>query len=301
MTLQTQPSIEDFFDFRSENSDGSFSMYQWNENAKDRLYIVNRHHKKLLQFIVKDEPYANNEVTFAQIKIIPYDVKRAKVYNDHPEDPSLFRIYRELELTYHGGTKDDKRAKIHLKIAALSKNRYKTLVDCSLGLDSSIPYPAPVCSFFPGYEFDRLMTEKISKKSHIFQVNSNYPIRFDFYLSGRNFDIHTYMNSMYSMSMFYSLDYLIAKENSPFQGLPMVQPITGFAMKHYYIWVRCSRSTHVGKPFIQFYNNDDYYEKVMDRRIAYIDKNNLTHWSTMLDKEKEITAHFKSQEAKGKS
>jgi len=34
MTLQNQPSIETFFDFRSKNSDGSFSMYQWSEDAK---------------------------------------------------------------------------------------------------------------------------------------------------------------------------------------------------------------------------------------------------------------------------
>jgi hypothetical protein len=99
MTLQQHPSIEDFFDFRSRNSNGSFSMYQWTEDAKDRLYIVNQHRKKLLQFIVKDETNAIGQVTFAQIKIIPYAVECAKVYNDQPDDPSLFRIYSELELS----------------------------------------------------------------------------------------------------------------------------------------------------------------------------------------------------------
>ena len=301
MILQNQPSIEGFFDFSSKNSNGSFSMYQWSEDAKDRLYIVNRHRKKLLQFIVKDEPYAHKQVTFAQIKIIPYAVERAKVYNDQLNDPSLFRIYSELELTYHGGPKEDETPKIHLKIAAVSKHRYRTLVDCSLCLDSSIPRLAPICSFFPGYEFDRPLTDKISKKSHIFQVDSNLPIRFDFYLSGRNFDHHACINSMYSMNMFFSLDYLIAKENRPLQGLPIVQPIAGFAMKDYYLWVRCSRSTHGGKPFIQFYNNADYYEKIMNRRIALIDKNGRTRLSTMLDKEEEITDYLNCQKLKGKS
>jgi len=301
MTLQNQPSIETFFDFRSKNSDGSFSMYQWSEDAKNRLYIVNRHRKKLLQFIVKDELYASRQVTFAQIKIIPYAVERAKVYNDEPGDPSLFRIYKELELTYHGGPKEDEAPKIHLKIAAVSKNRYRTLVDCSLCLDSSVPRLAPVCSFFPGYEFDRPLTDKISKKSHTFQVDSNLPIRFDFYLSGRNFDHHAYINSMYSMSMFFSLDYLIAEGNSPLQGLPIVQPIAGFAMKDYYLWVRCSRSIHGGKPFIQFYNNNDYYEKIMNRRIAYKNENGQTHWSTMLDKEREITDYLNAPGVKNES
>jgi len=301
MTLQNQPSIEAFFDFRGKKSDGSFSMYQWSEDAKDRLYIVNRHRKKLLQFIMKNEPYVSEQVTFAQIKMIPYAVERAKVYNDQPGDPSLHRIYKELELTYHGGPKEDETPKIHLKIAALSKNRYRTLVDCSLCLDNSMPRLAPVCSFFPGYEFDRPLTDKVSKKSHIFQADSDHPIRFDFYLSGRNFDHHAYHNSMYSMSMFHSLDYLIAKENSPLQGLPIVQPISGFAMKDYYLWVRCSRSTHGGKPYIQFYNNVDYYEKIMNRRIAYVDKSGHTHWSTMLDKEREIAEYLNSQKMKDKS
>jgi len=293
--LQNQPSIKSFFDFKSQNSDESLSMYQWSEDVKDRLYIVNQHRKKLLQFIVKDEQYINRQATFAQIKIIPYAVKCAKVYNDNSNDPRLFRIYSEFELTYHGGPKDDETPKIHMKIAAPLKNRYRTLVDCSLCLDSSMPRLAPVCSLFPGYEFDRQLTKQIKKKAHVFQVDSIHPIRFDLYLSGKNFDIHAYINSMYSQSMFYSLDYLIAKERSPLQGGQIVQPITGFAMKDYYLWVRCSISPHKGKPFIQFYNNSDYYKKIMNRRVAYVGKNGDLRWSTMLDKEKEITQYFNDQ------
>lgn len=295
MTLRRQPSIEDFFEFRNKKSDGSFSMYQWTEDSKDRLYIVNQHHKKLLQFIVKDEPYANELVTFAQIKIIPYAVERAKVYNDQPGDPSLFRIYSEIELTYHGGSKVDHTPKVHLKIAAPSKSRYRTLVDCSLSLDSSIPRLAPICSLFPGFEHDRLLTEKISKKSHVFKVDSSSPIRFDFYLSGKNFDHHAYINSMYSLSMLFSLDYLIANKNSPLQGLPIIQPIMGYAMKGYYLWVRCSRSIHAGRPFIQFYNNADYYEKIMNRPTAWIDKHGRTHWSTMINEEERITDYLRNK------
>lgn len=301
MTLHNLPSIEYRFDFNSKNSDGSFPMYQWIEEVRDRLYIVNQHNKKLLQFIVKDEPYSRGQVTSAQLKIIPYAVERVKVYNDRPEDPTLIHIHEELELTYHGGQKGDENPKIHLKIDAPSNRRYKTLVDCSLCLDSAIPRLVPVCSFFPGYAFDKPPIDKITKKSHIFQADSNNPIRFDFYLSGKNIDLFTYINSIYSMNMFFSLDYLIANQNSPMQGLLMVQPITGFAMKDYYLWVRCSGSTHVGRPFIQFYNNANYYEKAMNRRIAYINDNGSTNWTTMHNKEKEITDYLstKEQEAKG--
>ncbi len=299
--IHQQPSIEDFFDFRNRNSDGSFSMYQWIEESKDRLYVLNQHSKKLLQFIVKDEPNANKQMTFAQIKIIPYAVERAKVYKDRPDDPNLLRIYNGLEITYHGGAKEGHTPKVHLKIISQSRNRYRTLVDCSLYLDNSIPRLAPICSFFAGYEYNRSSSDRIRKKSHIFKVDSSYPVRFDFYLSGKDFDHHAYINSMYSMSMFFSLDYLIANQNSPLQGLPMIQPIAGFAMKGYCLWVRCSRSIHEGRPFIQFYNNANYYEKIMNRRTAWIDKNDHTHWSTMIDEEKRIAEYLEAEKQKRKS
>lgn len=290
MPIQKQ-TIDDFFDFKRKNDDGSFRMYEVKDSIKDRLYILNKYHKKLVQLIVNDEPIKKDILTTsAQIKIIPYVVKRTKVYGDKPDDPHLFQIYKDLELTYHGGELDDKtQPKIHLKVKSKSKSRYRTLVDCSLHLDDSIPRPAPLFSFFPGFEYDKNLSQKIKKKSHKFQINSDHPIRIDFYLSGRDLDFHVYMNSMYSINMFHSLDFLIAKDNCPLQGLPIVQPITIFAMKNYNIWVRCSRSRHIGKPTIQFYNNMDYYYKIMDRKIAYPNQDGSLTWKTMMQKELEIT------------
>ena len=283
-------TIDDFFDFKRKNDDGSFTMYEVKDSIKDRLYIVNKYHKKLVQLIVNNEPTKKDLLTSAQIKIIPYVIKRAKVYRDKPDDPHLFQIYKDLELTYHGGAIDDKtQPKIHLKVKSMSKSRYRTLVDCSLHLDDSIPRPAPLFSFFSGYEYDKNLTQKNKKKSHKFQIDSDHPIRIDFYLSGKDLDFHAYVNSMFSLNMFYSLDFLITKKNCPLQGLPIVQPITIFAMKNYNIWVRCSRSRHMGKPTIQFYNNLDYYYKIMNRRIAYPNRDGSLTWKTMMQKEFEIT------------
>ena len=298
---QHESTIEDFFDFQSRNTDGSFSMYQWSEDSKDRLYVLNQHRKKLLQLVVKDEPSNNKLISFAQIKIIPYGIDRAKVYRDQLDDPNLVRIHSDLELTYHGGPKDDQTPKIHMKVVAPSRNCYQTLVDCSLSLNSNLPRLAPICSLFPGYEYNKPVTDKITKKSHIFKVDSIYPVRFDIYLSGLNFDHHAYMSSIYSSNMFFSLDYLIENEGGPLRGLPMVQPITGFAMRGYYLWIRCSKSSHQGRPFIQFYNNARYYDKFMNRRTAWIDKNGRTHWSTMLDEENRITASMEKENLKDES
>lgn len=293
MPQHTAQNIDAFFDFTHKNVDGSFTMYQCHDNAKDRLYILNRNVKKLAQFIVRNEPHKSDGLSYAQIKIIPYALRKAKVYTDQQNDPKSYRI-KDLELTYHGGANESHNAKIHLKIISSSGNRYKTLVDNSLELDIALPRLVPLCSLFPGYEFHNPNTAKTKKNSHLFQVDSDHPIRLDFYLSGKNFDFNAYMNSMYSMNMFFSLDYLIKKENSPFQGMPIVQPITGYMMNNYYLWVKCSRSDYVGKPFIQLYNNIDYYTKVMNRRIAYPNSDGTVHFSTMLDKEREISEYFEN-------
>ena len=151
-SAQHQPTIMDFFDFQSGNPDGSISMYKWTEDSKDRLYILNQHRKKLLQLVVKDEPSSNNVVSFAQIKIVPYGIDRAKVYRDQPDDPNVVHLNNDLELTYHGGPKGDQTPKIHMKVVSISKNRYRNLVDCSLSLNSDIPRLAPIGSLFSGYD-----------------------------------------------------------------------------------------------------------------------------------------------------
>lgn len=288
----------DFFDFQSRNPDGSISMYTWTEDSKDRLYVLNQHGKKLLQLVVKDE-LSSKLVSFAQIKIVPYGIDQTKVYRDQPDDPNVVHINSDLELTYHGGPKGDKTPKIHLKVVAATRNRYRNLVDSSLSLNNDLPRLAPIFSLFVGYDYDKPMANKVAKKSHIFKADSTSPVRFDMYLSGLNFDHHAFMNSMYSSNMLFSLDYLIRKEGCPLRGQPIVQPITGFAMKGYYLWVRCSKSSHHGKPFIQFYNNSKYYDKFMNRRTACIDKKGRIQWSTMLDEEDRITASL--QKKKGES
>lgn len=279
----------------SQNRDKPLTMYEWNETNKKKLYVANKHHKKLLQVLIRSEPYTIESKTFAQIKIIPYAVDNAKVYNDKSNDPKIIQIYQGIELTYHGQGKDGKTPKIHLKIISQSNTRYRTLVDCSLLLDNALPRFVPIFSYLPGYEYDKPLIKKISKKAHLFKVNSDDPIRFDFYLSGKDIDHHAYFLSMYSLNMFSNLDYLIAKKNFPLEPSPIVQPIAGFTMKNYILWVRCSNSTHIGKPFIQFYNNKNYYHKFMNRVTAGIDKNGRAFWSTMYDDEREIKTYLANQ------
>jgi len=48
--------------------------------SRKRLYLVNQHGSKLLQLVVKDEQTRVAAVRHAQLKIIPYGTRRARVY-----------------------------------------------------------------------------------------------------------------------------------------------------------------------------------------------------------------------------
>lgn len=293
------PSIDGHFDFRHRNDDGSFRMYVWNNREeKNRLYIKNRHGKKLLQLVVNDEVDKVNSDSYAQIKIIPYRTKKARIYNDSINDPNIIRLLDNVEFTYHGGPKDDENPKIHMKCITSHRHRYQTLLDCSLPLTKDAQILLPLFSLFPGHLYKNKKNDRIKKKAYKFIIDSSNPVRIDFYLSGNDIDMEKYFNSMYSINMFFSLDYLIEKEGCPLQGHPIVQPITGFKMKGYYLWIRCSNYSHIGNPFLQFYNNYFYYEKVMNRRIAYPNDDGSLTWKTMMEKEQEISQYFKELEEK---
>lgn len=274
-------------------------MYVWNDKTeKSSLYIRNEHGKKLLKLVLNDEAFKRNNKSFAQIKIIRYKTKKARVYTDSSNDPNIIKLFDNVELTYHGGPKDNENPKIHLKCQTSHGTRYRTLLDCSLSLAKDAQILCPLFSLFPGHLCKNTANDRIRRKAHQFIINSSNPVRLDFYLSGAVIDMERFINSMYSINMFHSLDYLLAKDNCPFQNSPIIQPITGFKMKGYYLWVRCSSILHAGNPFLQFYNNSNYYNKVMNRRIAYPNNDGSLTWRTMMEKEQEISQYFSELEKK---
>jgi hypothetical protein len=270
-------SITNLFTPESLSVDGSVRVLEPVAGSQDRLYLTNQCGRKLLQIVIKDEPVSNICGQFAQIKLIPYGIRRARVYNDKPSDPSIEVISQGIEFTYHGGPKGDAAPKVHLKAA----NGYKTLVDCSLSLSSDIPRPAPLFTLEPGYEYDKPLTSRISKRAHVIETGHHKPVRFDLYLAGKGFDLQAFVESMYFHNLFSTPDFLIRARNCPLNSGLIIAPILLCEMGRYTVFVRRSLSRHAGRPFLQFYNNADYFEKLMNRRTAWIDGSGQPRWSTM--------------------
>ncbi|MFZ2171818.1 MAG: hypothetical protein WAW61_19530 [Methylococcaceae bacterium] len=250
--------------------------------SQDRIYILNRQGAKLLQLRLKNEPNTT-EVSYCQIKIIPYKIRHALIYRDMPDDPWKVNISEDVELTYHGGRKIDAMPKIQLKVATNVKHRYKTLVDSTLSLESSLPHPAPILTLETGHSFGWEGTEEPKKRSHKYNADYNEPTRIDFYLSGGGMNFQDFVDSTYFLNLFFTPEYLCATKCHPLQGGLIVSPITVYPSGEYSLWVRESISCYRGRPYLQFYSNSNYYNKFTNRRKAWLGFDGKLTWSSFVD------------------
>ncbi|MDD2273697.1 MAG: hypothetical protein PHP95_14055 [Desulfuromonadaceae bacterium] len=281
------PAINDFFHPRMHRSDGSVHMVEHENVGRDRLYILNHHGIKLLQLRLKNE-VEKTDASYCQLKIIFYKIRHALVYRDMPDDPLKINLHDDLELTYHGGRKGDAAPKVHVKAKLCATTCYTTLVDSSLPLDSRLPQPAPIFSLETGYAFNQDRGDTPKKKSHLFTIDYTEPTRIDFYLAGRDMDYRKFMESMFMLNLLWTPDFLIQAKGGVLQSHPIVKPITAFTMGGYSVWARASVSKHCGRPYLQFYNNADYYRKFSNRRMAWQGENGELVWSTLAERLSEV-------------
>ncbi|MDP2770607.1 MAG: hypothetical protein Q8O81_12340 [Giesbergeria sp.] len=124
------PAITDYLTPESQNESGSVTMLAHGPEDRKVLYLSNQHGHKLLKIAVKSEPGSHQNKLHAQIKGIPYGIKRAIVWHDLPSDPKLVALHDGVDLTYHGGQNNDQTPKVHIKATSGDA----TLIDDSLSL-----------------------------------------------------------------------------------------------------------------------------------------------------------------------
>lgn len=117
------------------------------------------------------------------------------------------------------------------------------------------------------------------------------PVILDFYIAGKEFDFEKYMNSMYYLNMFFSMDYLVANKGYPlFQSLIM-QPIESFHIRGYKLFVRATKSQNMGNPYFVFYNNAKFYNAFLDRKMIYKNEDgSVSEAINMRHKEEELNS-----------
>jgi hypothetical protein len=154
-------------------------MLEQPETNRNALYLTNQHGQKLLKLVVGKEGKDAKQIAHAQIKVVPYGVKRAWVWRDLPSDPDIVPLRDGFELTYHGGQHADKLPKVHLK----ATSGYITLINESLSLANDIPHPVPVFSFETGFANQLRLTNPVTKSAHVVAAANSQPVRFDLHFA----------------------------------------------------------------------------------------------------------------------
>lgn len=257
------------------------------------LYLTNANGQKLLKIVVKNESCFESDGQYAQIKIVPYGIKRALVWRDLPSDPLHPILHDDVTLTYHGGKGAGQAPKVHVK----ATTGYRTLIDDSLELHSDLDFPVPVFSLETGFANQRALVNPVTKKCHCLAAGSQAPVRFDVYVASASMDIPAFVDSMYFFNLFWTQDYLIASKDHPLTSGLIIAPIMFFRMGGYQVVVRRSVSKYCGRPRLQFCSNKNFYDKLMNRRTARPNPDGTLAWSTMAEDEARLRAtQFNRQE-----
>lgn len=286
-----KPTINDFFAY--SNDDGTIMAYKHNklDTKNNKLYVLNNYGKKIVQLIINEESNESGE-KFAQIKIIPYGIK--KVF-DTSSLTQNFKRFENAELTYHGSNDSTKSSKIHLKY--LEDKKYHTIVDNACEIKEKENQLIPLFSISAGNLYKDKNVDSIKKKNLIYKLNTNNSaITLDFYIAGKDFNYEKYMNSIYSFSMFYSMDYLNANKGFPLYQSLIMQPIESFDINGYKLFIRTTKSENIGNPYFIFYSNNNFYDAFLNRDMMYAyEDGSVSEAINMKNKEKEMNSFDKNE------
>lgn len=278
------PSINDYFTPESTNEEDAVSMLAGPGESRKLFYLTNASGDKLLKLSIKSESHTSQRQPHAQIKIIGYGIRFARVWADKPKDPKKLRLPESVEMTYHGDQKSGKTSKVHLK----ATSGYQTLINDSLALPATTEMPVPLFALECGNKNQQKRCNPVTKKAHVISTENPGFVRVDFYLASAKMDVGAFFSSMYFLSFFFNQDYLATIKNHPLSGGQIIAPIELLRMGDYLLIVRRSLSQHRGRPHFCFYSNKDYYTKLMNRPVAWKNKTGGMVWSTMAEEDRRL-------------
>lgn len=251
MTKPLNPEFAKQFTPETLNEDGSLRVLQRVEENRNAVYITNQFGKKLLKLSIRGENRSSAEdIGSAQIKIIRYGLKKACVWRDEPNDPKII----------------------------------------SLSLPKDMHHPVPLFALETGYSNQIKNEEQHRKKAHYVATEHSGPVRFDFYLAAKGFSYEKFVMSAYFFNMFSTIDYLSKAQSGVFNSGQIIGPILFLPVRDFVLVARRSVSNYNGQPMLHFYQNRDYYSKLMDRPTAYQNADGTYTWSTLREDEERINA-----------
>lgn len=260
--------------------------------TKKSIDIVSGSGRRLLKILSKNEGNTSKKGNHAQVKIIPFEARNIYIYRNTPNDPDQMRLkkFSSYEITYHGPTHIKEDPIIHIK--ELNSRKIKTrriLTDKNFPIKEHGEGIVPMLSYFEGKSFGKGPNMKIKNKGYIFRTPEETPSRVDIYISSANIDIKKELSGLYIFSFFCSPDYVLSYFNHALTHQPISKKIKVFKINEYFIWVKCSVVDYSGRPYIQVFSNEKYYESFSNRLVAWRNEDNSLTWSTIKDEEEKNT------------
>lgn len=286
--------MKDYFTKTMQNSDGSFKGMFDIENIhvpKKSIDIVSGSGRRLLKILSKNEGDASKKGNHAQVKIIPFEAGKVYIYKNTPNDPDQMRLkkFSDYEITYHGPTSRKEDPITHIKETYSDKTKTrKILTNKNFPIKESGEGIIPILSYFEGKSFNKGGSGNIKRKGCIFRTPKETPSRVDIYISSANIDIKKELGGLYVLSFFFSPGYVLSHFEHALVHHPISKKIKVFKINGYFIWVKCSVSEYPGRPCIQVFSNEQYYESFSSRLIAWRSEDDSLTWSTIKDEEEKM-------------
>ena len=243
------------------------------ENQRKVTYLLGSGGGKLLKLKPREEKGGGRNVVYGQIVLVLYGIPEIRIWEDLPEDPRVVstRGNQECELTYHGPGPKGQAPVIHLKRKERGvAMRYQNLLTRVLPLASDEETHMPLFSLETGRDWGRVEESRLRGSRHEFRLDADGPEEVTVYLTSDTIDLDTAFGSESIFPLlFFNSDYLARAKRCALRPAAPTQPVTGFHTGNWFLWFRAQRSAYDGPPRLNFYRNEDYLAKFLDRPRGY--------------------------------
>lgn len=246
------------------------------------LYVLNRSGVKQIKISIGDEVDDVSNERAASIKIIGYKTRKIRAYDNVNCAGFIYGKFNGMvELTYHGGRKDGRLPKVHIKGA-----NYITVINDNFNLKKYGDALVPVLCYRPGFENECQNNSDAKPNATKYLIQQTGPVDVDVYVAGAGFKSSQLFDSFLSLSLIMKNGYMSMKNGGATELCDLSKiNISLFRLNDYFVIIRETPGKHMGRPEIEIFNNKNFCNDFLGRRIAYQNEDGSLIWTDGYEQE----------------
>lgn len=243
------------------------------EKRRKVVYLLGSAGGKLLKLEPRKERGGGENVVYGQIPFVLYGIPEIRIWEDLPGDPRMVETpgTQTCCLTYHGAGPEGQTPVIHLKRKEPGPlGKYENLITRVLPLASDETTHMPLLSLETGRDWGRSRDSRLRGSRHEFRLGADGPEEVTIYLTSDTIDLESvFREETIFPLLFFRSKYLARATGGMLEPVALTQPIAGFHTGDWFLWFRAERSAYNGPPRLNFYRNEDYLGKFLNRPRGY--------------------------------